>query len=163
MSWMVLTMSFWSPKLNLNQSISSMPRAHSTFNLITLCDKVRVADSAVEFLKQQGILKTSVACKKCHCDLSTVKRREGTGYYYFRCCNCDSMTSIRFLYKYLQYLWYHYWSIWHLYIPCLETGPFWVIATLVSEHLSFSPTPLQCVKGSPWSRRYMRYGYIWLM
>ena len=83
-----------------------MPRAHSSFNLITLCDKVRVADSAVAFLKEQGILKTSVLCKKCGCDLSTVKKRHGTGYYYFRCCSCDSMISIRyFFYKYLQYLW----------------------------------------------------------
>ena len=64
--------------------------------LLHLVQKIEVKDSAIKFLKEQGILKTSVKFK-CGCDLATIKQRTGTGYYYFRCAKCDSMTSIRLL------------------------------------------------------------------
>ena len=70
--------------------------------------KIEVKDSAIKFLKEQGILKTSVKFK-CGCDLATIKQRTGTGYYYFRCAKCDSMTSIRLL---LLIIWL--WCNWNI-------------------------------------------------
>ena len=45
------------------QFISGMPKTCYAFNYYTLCKKIEVKDSAIEFLKEQGILKTSVKCK----------------------------------------------------------------------------------------------------
>ena len=88
-----------------------MPKTCYAFNYYTLCKKIEVKDSAIKFLKEQGILKTSVKCK-CGCDLATIKQRTGTGYYYFRCAKCDSMTSIRLLLLIL-----HLWWNWNMILP----------------------------------------------
>ena len=58
--------------------------------------KIEVKDSAIKFLKEQGILKTSVKFK-CGCDLANIKQRTGMGDYYFCCAKCDSTTSIMLL------------------------------------------------------------------
>ena len=88
-----------------------MPKTCYAFNYYTLCKKIEVKDSAIEFLKEQGILKTSVKCK-CGCDLATIKQRTGTGYYYFRCAKCDSMTSIRLLLLIIRL-----WCNWNMILP----------------------------------------------
>ena len=82
--------------INFFQFISGMPKTCYAFNYYTLCKKIEVKDSAIEFLKEQGILKTSVKFK-CGCDLATIKQRTGMGDYYFCCAKCDSTTSIMLL------------------------------------------------------------------
>lgn len=70
-------------------------KVHSDFNLVKLCDQIRASDSAVNFLKNCGILNKSASCRKCSAEVSLMQRKAGTGYWYFSCMNCKTKMSVR--------------------------------------------------------------------
>ena len=72
-----------------------MPSTYSKFNLITLCEKVRKSELAVEFLKSHGILNQKANCRKCFKEVTEMFKKPGTSYYYFFCSDCRTMVSIR--------------------------------------------------------------------
>ena len=72
-----------------------MAPAHSSYNIVSLCDKVRASESAVSFLKDYGVLNNSATCTKCLSELTDVHRKPGTAYWYYPCSTCNTMVSIR--------------------------------------------------------------------
>ena len=70
----------------------------SSYNIVALCDKVRASESAVAFLREQGILNNSATCATCLRELSEVHRKPGTAYWYYSCSTCKTMVSIRYCY-----------------------------------------------------------------
>ena len=69
--------------------------SRSGFNLVTFSSKVRSTARAVGFLQSVGILQQSVYCSKCNKELSVVKQKANTAYFYFYCEQCKTMKSVR--------------------------------------------------------------------
>ena len=69
--------------------------SRSGFNLVTFSNKVRSTARAVGFLQSVGILQQSVYCSKCNQELSVVKQKANTAYFYFHCEQCKTMKSVR--------------------------------------------------------------------
>ena len=72
-----------------------MPPAKCSYNIISLCDKVRASESAVTFLRNHGVLNNSATCAKCLRELTEVHRKPGTAYWYYSCSTCNTMQSVR--------------------------------------------------------------------
>ena len=73
-----------------------MPRAQSSYNLVSLCEKVKYSEDAVSFLRDHEILqKKKSKCAKCLLELSDTFQTPGTSYRYFHCTNCSTKVSIR--------------------------------------------------------------------
>lgn len=70
-----------------------MPR--SSYNLITLSNEIRTSDSAIEFLRRQGLLNNASKCAKCGNVSTVVHKKAGTNYHYFACPTCRTQTSMR--------------------------------------------------------------------
>ena len=72
-----------------------MPRVFSSKNLVSLANRVRTSEAAVSFLQQNGILHSKTRCSKCFNELTDMRRRPGTSYWYFHCQPCQTSVSIR--------------------------------------------------------------------
>ena len=64
-------------------------------NAITLAEQLRTPEDQVARLQQLRVLPVSHTCPTCNITTDSVKRREGTKYFYFWCSGCKSSTSIR--------------------------------------------------------------------
>ena len=67
----------------------------SRYNIITFHEAVKTSDSAIAFLQEHKILRTTAPCSKCGIENSRIVKKSGTNYHYFPCDNCATMTSIR--------------------------------------------------------------------
>ena len=72
-----------------------MPKARSSYNLVSLCNKVKASESAVAFLKQHCILNNKANCSKCLQEVDEMVCKPGTSYWYFLCSSCKTKVSIR--------------------------------------------------------------------
>ena len=58
-------------------------------------DEVRTPENQVEFLQKLGIINTTHHCNICNIEVTNIKKRPGTKYFYLECTNCHTQTSIR--------------------------------------------------------------------
>ena len=71
-----------------------MPRAQSSYNLMSLCEKVKYSEDFF-FEGSWNFAKKKSTCAKCLLELSDTFQTPGTSYRYFHCTNCRTKVSIR--------------------------------------------------------------------
>ena len=72
------------------------------YNFISLHDKIRRKEQALQFAQDHGLIKSSASCNKCHLKFSVQHTRAESNYVFFTCTSCHTKESIRkdtFLYN----------------------------------------------------------------
>ena len=85
-----------SPRQNFFMSnYFQMKKVFSSKNLVSLANRVRSSEAAVSFLKENGILHSRTECSSCLTELTQMRRKPGSAYWYFHCVPCKAKVSIR--------------------------------------------------------------------
>ena len=63
--------------------------------ILEICKIVSSEESAIVFLRENGIIKTGHTCSICNIEMKLVNRKERNDTEEFKCSSCYSKTSIR--------------------------------------------------------------------